>query len=157
MILRGLGDDLLTRNPAPGVWSAAQVVEHMVLGHGPYLDTIETGLDRTVRCSAEPQIRYSFCGQLLIRIVPNSTTRAPREPHPSLSPNWRQVLSDWHEQQNRLNIMLDRAIGIDLSAVKVSNRYIPIVRMNLADYFEILSLHGEHHMGQIEQRLRSNM
>jgi hypothetical protein len=33
---------------------------------------------------------------------------------------------------------------------------VPIFKMNLADIFEILTVHGERHVGQIERLVRSS-
>ena len=156
---RDLGDEALNQRPDLRTWSPAQVVEHMVLAHRPYLQTIRSGLERAGRGAGDRQVRYSFFGKLLIKAVgPDSNTPAPRALHPGPSPVWQEVFAEWQRQQGQLLSLLDQAADADLSGVFVRNPFIRVIRQNIADCLEIVTAHTERHVGQIEERiLRSSV
>jgi hypothetical protein len=49
--------------------------------------------------------------------------------------------------------LMERAEGKELSGTGVRNPFFGFIRMNLADCFEIVTVHTEGHVGQIEERV----
>jgi hypothetical protein len=153
-ITRDLKDEAMSQRPDPHTWSPIQIVEHIVLAHRPYLQTIQNGLEGARRGTGDPPVRHSFFGRLLIKAVgPDSNVPAPRWLHPKPGLVWQEVLAEWQGQQAQLLSLLDQAAGVDLSGVPVRNPFIRVIRQNLADCLEIVTAHNERHVGQVEERL----
>lgn len=149
-----LDDAALNRRPDPQTWSPAQVVEHLVLTNRPYLQTIETALKQSEKRAGNPAVRYSFFGKLIAKAAgPGGNAPAPKALHPRTTPISREILEEWRQQQARLLSLLDFAAGIDLSGVSIHNPFVRLIRMNIADCFELLTAHTERHVEQIEARV----
>ena len=154
---RDLDDAAMNYRPDRSIWSPAQVVEHMVLANRPYLKTIEAGMERAQKGTGDHQIHYSFFGKLLIKAVgPDGNAPAPKVLHPSPRPIWRDVFTEWQQQQTQLLSLLDQGAGIDFSRASVRNPFIRMIRMNVADCLEIMTAHTERHVRQVQARLPRN-
>jgi hypothetical protein len=151
-VVDGLDETGMNRRPDPRTWSPAQVIEHLTLGNAPYLKLIDTALQRAHRGGGK--VRYSFFGQLIARGTgPGGVAPVPKSMIPRKIPIPLGVIAEWREQQERLEALLEQARGKDLSRTGVRNPFFPIIRMNLADCFEILTSHTDGHVQQIEQRV----
>ena len=148
-----LGEANFNRRPDSHAWSPAQVVEHMVLAHKPYLETISGSLPRAVAIANDPPIRYSFFGRLIMKGVgPGGKAPVPKFLKPRETTIPLGIVEDWQSQQTQLAGLLAGAAGKDLSNTPVRNPFFRFIPMNLADCFEILTLHSEGHVAQIEER-----
>lgn len=138
----------------PSLWSPAQVIEHMVLTNKPYLQAMESALQKAERTSEDRPIRYSFFGNLLCKAAgPGGNAPAPKALYPRSTTIPTTILQEWEQQQRQLLLLLNKAAGIDLSRVRVWNPLVRIIPMNLADCFALLTAHTERHIGQIKERI----
>ena len=151
--LAGVEVDRLNRPPDSRTWSPAQVLDHVVLANTPYLRAIPEAISRAP--GGDSEIRHSFFGKLIIKgagpggnapVIPKLRPRETRIP--------MEIVDEWRGQQERIISLIDSAKGKDVARTPVRNPFFPIFRMNLADCFEILTVHTEGHMLQIEERLR---
>src|SRR5579871_6139972 len=62
-----LDEETLNRRPDAKTWSPMQVVEHMALANGIYLQTIAAALDGAPKATGDPDVRFSFFGNLILQ------------------------------------------------------------------------------------------
>ena len=129
------------------------MLDHIVLANAPYLKAIPEAIARAP--VGDSDIRYSFFGKFIIKGAgPGGNAPVIKKLRPRDSGISLQIVDDWRNQQTRILELIESARGKDLARTSVRNPFFPIFRMNLADCFEILTVHTEGHMLQIEQRLR---
>lgn len=153
-------DDLtpeeLARVPAPGAWSIATVLEHLVLGDGLYLAPMRakaTDARARGRFADGAAWRPSLLGGLLERAVRPGAPRklrAPRalEPGPRPRPS---VLAAFLVQLGEIAALVAASADLDWTRVRLSSPVNRLVRMNLGDAFHVLASHAERHLDQIER------
>ena len=153
--ITGKSNDDLLRQSHHGEWSPIQVVEHMTLANSYYLPMMSDALASASRGAPAREIKHSFFGRMIIKATgPNGNAPAPASLHPKERPDVGESLAIWRKQQEDLLQYAVQAKGIDLSIVGVRNPIVKWIRMNLADCFEVMTVHTDRHVGQIEERLK---
>ena len=143
-------DAHFNRQPAPGVWSVGQILDHICIGNARYLPLMKAALDHAKAGSEE--LRHSLLGGFIIRALNSGTAPAPRAMTPREGNVERQILDKFLEQERHFISLADKVKGKRISSVGVWNPIIRIVRMNLADCFAIIAAHNDYHVPQIEER-----
>lgn len=146
-----LDGDELSASPSPGEWSTGQIVRHLILANGPYLESLESALDASA--SGDDEIRHSWFGRFMLRaMAPGKRFPAPKNLHPPGGPYGAEEVGRWKEQNETFRRLAGRAHGANLVRTRFRNPFLGIVRMNAADAFAILAAHTEYHVRQIEAR-----
>jgi len=136
----------------PNEWSPGQILRHLVMANQRYLDNMEAALSDAAR--GDSPLRHTLSGKLLVKASrPESNTPAPKFLHPEPGPYSETILEALASQLQRAGDIAERARGVDLSAARFRNPYAALLRMNLFDAFEILAVHGERHVRQVEERV----
>ena len=152
--IRGLSQARLNQPPANGDWSPAQVAEHVVMANRPYLDIMSKALNEASRDSAIAPIKFTFFGRALMKVAgPDGNAPAPKMLQPRKGENSSEIFDELRDQLTRLHTLLEKSDGVNLSAVRVSNPFFGLIRMNLADCYGIFTQHTERHVRQIEERV----
>lgn len=140
--------------PAAG-WSAAQVLEHLVLASGSYLAVMRqrTETMRGTPGGAALRWRPTLAGRLLARSMTSSRSfRAPRGWVPDVTPR-PHVLEAWGEELRELDALLERSVGLPWNRVRFGSPAAALLRLNLGDGFLVLVAHAERHLGQLDRLL----
>ncbi len=146
-------EDLL-RQPSAGVWSPAQVVEHLVITNRSYVPVMRAAIDLAPRDYGGSEAKLSFIGRTIAKMAgPGGNAPAPKFLFPTNRPDVDAVLVEWREQHAQILEIAVAAKGVDLSVVKIRNPFVKWVRLNLVDCFEIMTVHTDRHVGQIEDRV----
>jgi len=146
----------LERSPTPGAWSAAQILEHLVLANESYLAVMRQGLDG-VRCTAAEGRRWRprLGGRLLVRLLrAPRPLPAPRGFRPPTEPR-PQVQAAFVAEMRELDALLNRSANVPWNRVRFGSPVLALLRLNLGDGFEILVTHAERHFGQIDRAIAS--
>jgi hypothetical protein len=152
-VLEGVDVERLNRVPDSKTWSPAQVVDHMVIANAPYLKAMPEALTRAPKGDSE--VRHSFFGRVIVKGAgPGGNAPVIKKLRPRETRIPIEIVEEWRGQQEQIISLIESAQGKDISRTPVPNPFFPIFRMNLADCFEILTVHTERHLLQIEQRLR---
>lgn len=165
--MHALTDDLspqqLNFKPAPDRWSVAQCLDHVSVSMGIYLDPMEATLER-----AEPMGdggggdggfgRGTFMGRLLVGALrkPGGRYKAPRRFRPAssaLDPD--AVRREYERQTVRMQSCLVRCEGFALGEVKMPWPVFGLIKITLAQAFELQALHTDRHLDQAERVTRS--
>lgn len=153
--IHGVSPARLNQPPANGDWSPAQVAEHVVMANRPYLGIIGKALNEAPRDNANPPVRFTFFGRTLMKVAgPDGNAPAPKMLQPTKGAISSEIFDELREQLTQLHTLLEKSDGVNLSAVRVSNPFFGLIRMNLADCFGIFTQHTERHIRQIEERVR---
>jgi hypothetical protein len=153
--IRGVSQARLNQAPANGDWSPAQVAEHLVMANRPYLRIMSKALDEAPRDGVNAAVKFTFFGRTLMKVAgPDGNAPAPKMLQPSKSEISNEIFAELRDQLTQLHSLVERSDGVNLSSVRVSNPFMGLIRMNLADCFGIFTQHTERHIRQIEERVR---
>jgi hypothetical protein len=148
----GMDHAQLNEAPAPGVWSVAQVLQHMTITNRGYLKVIGEAIGHAPEGDAE--MAASWLGKLLAKYAgPDKDAPAPKFTIPSSEMIEASIDDQWYSDQEIIAELGERAQGKNTNLVKPRNPYVPI-KMLLTDFFNILERHTERHVRQIEERAR---
>lgn len=135
----------------PTRWSAGQIYAHMMLANAQYLPLLKIAIDGAPRARVGDSVQHTWFGQFIIKGAgPEGNAPAPKSLHPRSTPFDKDVVEQWAAQTQDFMDLARRAHGADLCAAKIKNPFIPLLKLNLADCFEILTEHTERHIRQIE-------
>lgn len=158
----GLSDAQANWKPAPDKWSVAECVDHLNQPIGTYARCIGRAIERARArglSGALPWARGTWVGRYIIRTLrkgPAARVPAPRVFRPSAS---RLVLADVRyrlgTELSNLSNLLRLSRGLPLGSVVFGTPVSALIRVSLAQAFEIHALHTHRHLDQIE-RLRQD-
>lgn len=171
--VHALTDDLspqqLNFKPAPDRWSVGQCLDHVSVSMGIYLDPMEPTIER-----AEPRAlrsggggggggddgfgRGTFMGRLLVGALrkPGGRYKAPRRFRPASSDlDADAVRREFERQTTRMQEALARSEGLALGRVKMPWPVFGLIKITLAQAFELQALHTDRHLDQAERVTRS--
>lgn len=150
----GLTDAQLSAPDPSGAWGIGQILEHLNLAHGAYLEAGRGAMEHPVRDAAIGPISLTFFGNMLTRMAgPEGNAPVPKPLIP-ISDHYSSAVVDQFVSIHRsINELISEMGDVDIMSTKFRNPFIPLIRMSLADLVEIVSLHGERHVRQIEERL----
>lgn len=140
----------LAWTPPEGGWSIGQVLEHLVVANGLYLQLCEALVARGTPAAAEATWKPTLIGGFLARAVAPEATRklpAPKLFRPGPTPR-AGVLETFVGMQERLASLIDRSATLDWRRLKGPSPVTPLVRVNLGDAFQVLVNHGNRHLNQ---------
>jgi hypothetical protein len=147
--------DALHQSPAAGGWSAAQVLEHLVLASGSYLAVMRQRVQSAPTAAAGTDLRWrpTLGGRLLAWSMTSARRLpAPRGWVPEAAPR-PHVREAWIDELRELEALLDRVDRVPWNQVRFRSPVTALLRLNLGDGFLILISHAERHFGQIDRTL----
>lgn len=153
---------LLSRNPAPDTWSAAECLEHLIQFGNIYYENINRGIEIATlgrANSAEPfpprliwrGIIKWFEPPYRIKLKTIDSFRPTKEHRDTK--NFEKTLNTFLQLQDRFIDQLERCQqqGINLSNEKVSNPVLQFVKMTLSESFAIAEAHQRRHLWQAQK------
>ncbi|GAB5410615.1 MAG: hypothetical protein BalsKO_29800 [Balneolaceae bacterium] len=155
---------LLNTMPAPGKWCIGEIVDHLLISGGKYLDVLEAKLNNNPDALKKGSGPYShpFLMRLFIKMVgPESKRKVPTikpfEPHDHNNFDKEGLLNDFESLNTRFINLVDIADKhqLDLGEIKVGNPIYPIWKMSISGCFAINEAHQRRHLGQIEKILEA--
>jgi hypothetical protein len=122
----------------------------MMLANERYLLPVKDALDKSEK-RVRSDVKYTRFGKFLIKNAgPEGNAPAPKPLHPKPGFYSNEVIEKWALQTEDFVDLAKSAHGHDLCSVRFPNPFLAIFKMNLADSFEILTVHTERHVRQIE-------
>lgn len=159
-LAQALSDPELTRRPAQGGWSVAEVLEHLVISGGDYLRLMRPAITAAREAGAHDQGRAwqpTLTGRVLVhslRTGRSGMLKSPRAWQPR-SPRER-VREAFFASQQELASAAREAEGLDLARIRTHSPLSKLIRLNLGDCFLILNVHCQRHLSQI-RRIRDQL
>ncbi len=151
LAVHGLTEADLNQPPTPGEWSILEIVEHMRLSHGSYLELVPPALEKIG--PGNPDVRLTWVGRFLVRVAgPDGDAPVPKPFRPLGNRYSLGLLDEFRSQTLSLASIFQAAHGKDINRKSLRNPVVPILRMNVADVISVAEGHFERHVRQIENR-----
>lgn len=154
---------VLSAPPAPGKWSAIQVIEHLNSYNRYYLHHIGQSLDASHPAPAA-SFSQGLLGGYFTRMMYSQVKsggqitnkmQAPKDHTPVANLNVQAVLDEFAAGQLKLQQLLGTARRYDLGSVKVPISISKFIKLKLGDTFGFLVAHQVRHFQQIENTLNA--
>ena len=152
-VAEGVDPATMTKRPASGGWSAAEIFQHLILTADAMLPLIEGAraqLEREGRKSTGPA-GLGVMGWLLVKALEppprmKSKTSKPFEPVAVGDPE--TLASRLLETNSRLAAAIDGATGLATTTVKVASPFNTSVKYNVYAALRITLVHARRHLWQ---------
>ena len=152
--LKSLSEARLNRAPAPGSWSAAQVLEHLNVYSRYYLPAMEKAVSeapKTVRSVFNSGWLGNYFADLMQVDKQGGVKRkmkAPKMAIPASRLDAHAVLEEAIGHQHHLLNLLKIAGAVDLGGARVPISIAKFIRLKLGDTLRFFVAHEVRHMGQ---------
>jgi hypothetical protein len=154
--LRGLAaavdDEVFRRSPAPGAWSPAQCVDHLVLTARTFLPLWDEALAQAKPGKGEANYAW-WEKQLASFLEPpyrmKAKTMSAFEPKPEHSKN--ECVELYLASHELVKERAERLRDKDISEVKIVSPFASWMKYNVAFSFDLLLAHERRHLWQAEQ------
>lgn len=159
--LQHLPNHMLTREPAPGKWSIAQVLEHLNFYSRHYILAIEQKLHLH---QTEPQVKFApgWLGNYFTNLMKpgadntiSKKMKSPKNALPSVQPDAKLVLDEFINHQHHLLNLLQLAKTADLNSIRIPTSLSKFIALKLGDTFRFFVAHEQRHLIQIKNVLMS--
>ena len=155
----GLSVELLNWQPAPGVWSVGQCLEHLSIFNEMYLPPIAKALTGKAK-GAATEITPGWFGRFFIHnFVEPSTSQKKAGAPKRIVPGARVEMSvvDRFVASNRLaREVIGQAREYDVNRIRFRNPLIPVIWFTTGTGLEIVSGHERRHLLQA-QRVKASV
>lgn len=156
--VRDLSAEQLNFKPAPDRWSVGQCLDHIAVAMGIYLDPMEPAIERAAAREGRAGGRGTLMGRVLIAALrwPRGRYSAPRDFRPSSSDlEPAAVGREYARQSGRLRRALERCDGLAVDRVKMPWPVFGLIKISLAQAFELQALHTDRHLDQADRVTRA--
>jgi hypothetical protein len=156
VLVGGLSDEQLCRQPDNNTWSIRGSIEHLVVTGSYSLKYIDEGIEvgRAQGLWSEGPFRYGVIERWLVSLVeppPAFRVRAPSAYRPTMKRPAAVVIEEFLTLQRRLRESLNRANGLDLVSIKVRNPVSRWFKMSLGQEYAFTTAHERRHLWQIRR------
>ncbi len=161
-LLDSLSEEYINKKLAPGKWSVAECIRHLILT-GKYVTieidkSITNGIKRNKM--GNPPFKYGWFNRYFIRYMKHKshfTMAAPKLYKPDLHSYYDKsvLVTSYLDLQEQYCRLLEKADGLDLKRVKVRSPVIPVMRLSLGACFHAMAAHQERHIDQAKRTNRN--
>jgi hypothetical protein len=152
--LQNADPDILLKQPAPGKWSVAQVLEHLNSYGRYYLPAIEKSLKEDK--PAKENFKPGWLGNYFTRMMKPgedgkiaNKMNAPRNHRPPENIDSKPVCDNFIAQQQRLLILLDQAKQKNIGSIRTPVSVSRFIKLKSGDTFRFFIAHEQRHFIQI--------
>jgi hypothetical protein len=157
-LVTGLSDASANWAPRPGSWSMAECIQHLSRSLDTYAEKMQPAIEkarREGRTGGEPYGKGTFLGRYLVAFLgkgPSAKAPAPRVFRPTTTDLEIGAVAEGFRTQVRTMTDLARAAdGLKLGHIVFASPVSPLVRVSLAQAFEVHILHTPRHLDQAER------
>jgi hypothetical protein len=159
----GISDAQWAWRPAPGKWSAAQIVQHLNAIGRSYTDPLGSLLEeaRAKGSADRGDWRPTLTGRLMVwSMEPPPRVKLPAPPgyrpaEDGPAPDRQAELARWRSLHDEMERLIRDAAGLDLRRIRFVSPLSSLVRMNAGDALSLLLAHERRHLWQM-RRLREH-
>ncbi|RFS22440.1 DinB family protein [Chitinophaga silvatica] len=151
----------LQQAPQPGKWNALQCLEHLNSYGRVYLPAIEQAIEKAEAANlhAQPNFKSGILGAWFTNMMEPkadgsiSKMQAPKDHRPSASLDANSVVNEFLEQQDKMEVLLQRAEKINIQKIKIPTSLSRFIKLSLGDTFGFLIAHIRRHVLQAEKAI----
>ncbi len=152
-LLRGLSDTQYNWQPAPGRWSMAQCLAHIVITDDIYVPVLETCIAdaRKKGMLGDGPFQHGRLGNWFVRSMdapakkrfknPKSVTPPPEQP-------LAKGLADFNAIHDRVLQLVHQANGVDLGRAKFRSPFLKLLKFSLGQGIAVMLSHARRHLWQ---------
>ncbi len=155
-VAEGIDPTRMTKRPASGGWSVAEILQHLILTADAMLPLIEGALAQLERegRKSTAEAGLGVMGWLLVKALEppprmKSKTSKPFEPVAVGDP--QTLASRLLETNAGLAAAIDRATGLATNTVKIASPFNASVRYNVYAALRITLVHARRHLWQARE------
>jgi hypothetical protein len=155
-LVAGLSNKQFNWHPAPGSWSIAECLDHLIVVGSLLLARIDEGIEqaRTKQLFSEEPFSYGLLGKRFVSsqeppVKKKVKTFKQYVPPPDRSLD--KVVPEFMALQNEFEERIRAADGLNLSRIKISSPVSKLIRFNLAVWFAATAAHERRHLWQAQQ------
>jgi hypothetical protein len=142
--------------PAPGMWSVAQCIEHLNVTARLYLPLLDRGVAEAIRRGlyAEGPFAYNWIGRIVVHVMEPPARLKIKAPKIFLPPPERtrqEIMAAFRAYQVQFIDRLRQANGLDLSRARVQSPASRWIRLPLGSAFALMTAHERRHLWQAER------
>lgn len=151
-----LSDAQFNWQPAPGVWSIAQCLDHLNVAARLYLPRLDEGVADAIRRGlyAEGPFTYNWIGRNFVRLMEppvRMKVKAPASFQPPPARSRHEILAAFRAYQVQYIDRLHQANGVDLARARVHSPTSRWIRLPLGSAFALMAAHERRHLWQARQ------
>ncbi|MBC9931382.1 DinB family protein [Chitinophaga qingshengii] len=155
---------VLSYSSQPGCWSALQCLEHLNTYGRFYLPGLDQAITVAEKNGSRPldTFKSSWLGAWFTKQMQptpdgklRSRMKSPKGHLPSTQPDATAVLQEFIQQQETMEILMDRAFHINLQKAKVATSLSSLIKLSVGDTFGFMTAHINRHILQAENMIRS--
>jgi hypothetical protein len=152
--IKPLSDTDLNRQPEPGKWSIAQVLEHLNSYNRFYLPEMEQSLTR--KLSFNPIFKAGLFGNYFTNMMAPKAQKitnkmsSPKDHVPADRLDSAKVIAEFLKGQAKLLSLLKQAESNNIGRLKVPISISRFIKLKLGDTFRFLIAHQQRHFVQID-------
>jgi hypothetical protein len=153
-----LGATELNRTPAPGEWSIAQCLEHLILinaGYFPVLERVARGTWTPSLAERLPLLPRLLGKMVLALVQPDSKRKVQASPEfrPSASTIPADIVARFAAHQDVLARHMEAAARRDVAGTIITSPVARYITYSVLDAYRIIVAHERQHMAQAERVL----
>ena len=154
-VIGDLDEETLNWNPAEGVWSVAQCVDHLSVTAHRYIEVLEPAIAeaRQKGLTGEGPRKRSLSDRMLRWAVEpgRGKVKAPKMFHPGERMGRETLIASYHEAHATLRRLMEASDGLNLGKVRVVSPVTSLMRLTLGGAFEVITTHERRHLLQAEK------
>jgi DinB superfamily len=146
--------EILLKQPAPGKWNIARVLEHLNSYGRYYLPAIEKSLEADQ--PAKEKFSSGWLGNYFTKLMKpgvdgkiGNKMNAPKNHRPRPDTDIKSALDNFLEQQQRLLQLLEAAKQKDIGNIRTPISISPFIKLKVGDTFRFFIAHEQRHFLQI--------
>ncbi|HTE25916.1 DinB family protein [Flavitalea sp.] len=153
--------ELLTRQPAPGKWSIAQILEHLNSYGRFYLPEIRKALDES---NLSPDLKYNsgWLGNFFTNSMKptadkrvKNKVKAMKDYTPTPDLDSKTVIDEFLQQQQDMLNLLEASAQKNIGRIRIPITITKFIRLKLGDIFRFLIAHNQRHFIQCENTINT--
>lgn len=151
-----MGTEQLNWRPAPDRWSVAECFAHLNAVNRKMAENIEKSVTRGRQANqvSKGPFTYGFLARMFHRMMEPPVKRKFKTPSAFLAAAgqpWAQIDADWKATHDRIDDLLQRANGLDLTRIKAQSPASRWITYPLGIAFWIHAAHDRRHLWQARE------
>jgi hypothetical protein len=151
-----LSEEQFTWQPAAGIWSVAECIEHLNVTARLYLPNLDEAIADAIRRGryADGPFHYNWIGRFAVRSMEPPARlkmKAPAAFHPPPQRSRHEIMAAFRAYQVQFIDRLRQANGLDLASAKVRSPASKWIRLPLGSGFALMIAHERRHLWQAER------
>lgn len=155
-LLKDLSEEQFNWQPAPGVWSIAECLDHLAVTGRELGKNINAAISDAWAKGlvGRAPFRYSVIGNMIVRSQEPPVKmkfKAPKIFRPRENQSLAEVARDFFALQGEILRLIREANGLHLARVKVTSPVFNIMKLSLGQSFGLVATHERRHLWQARQ------